>query len=75
MCALAYVLWLEELDRQIAVQTQATLFARAMGADAEVPDPRRARARFDELLAAEPSGVGERTRRQTLLEAFGVSGG
>lgn len=75
MCALAYVLWLEEVDRQTAAYTQAALFARAMGGEADIPDPHVIRARFDELLAAEPAGVGERSRSDTLREAFGLSGG
>jgi hypothetical protein len=75
VCALAYVMWLEEVDRQTAIHTQAALFARAMGADAEIPDPHAIRARFDELLAAAPVGVGEQSRTDTLREAFGMSGG
>lgn len=75
VCALAYVLWLEEVDRQTAVHTQAALFALAMGGDAEIPDPNRIRARFDELLAAEPVEAGEQSRADTLREAFGLSGG
>lgn len=70
------MLWLDELYRHIAVQTQAAMFARAMGNDVDIPDPHAARARFDELLRAEPAGVGvPQSRRAVLLEAFGVSGG
>ena len=74
MCAVAYVLWLDELYRHIAVQTQAALFARAMGNDVEVPDPYAMRTRFDELLRADPEETPS-SRRGVLLEAFGVSGG
>jgi hypothetical protein len=74
VCAVAYVLMLEELYRQIAVHTQAALFARAMGNDVDVPDPYAARARFDELLRADPDTTPS-SRRGVLLEAFGLSGG
>lgn len=75
MCAVAYVLWLEELHRNIDVQIQAALFARAMGNDVDIPDPHAIRTRFDEMLRAVPAGVGPQSRRAVLLEAFGVSGG
>lgn len=74
MCALAYTLWLEEINRRIDIDTQAALFARAMGGEAEIPDAYAIRARFDELLRQEPAGI-PTTRKAVLLEAFGVSGG
>jgi hypothetical protein len=74
VCAVAYVLWLEEVNRQTDIQTQAALFARAMGGEVEIPDRMQIRARFDQLLAEEPAGR-PTSRRAVLLEAFGVSGG
>jgi len=73
VCAVAYVLWLEELHRHLATQTQAALFARAMGNDVEIPDPVDARARFDAMLAEEPVRA-HSTRRDVLAEAFGLRG-
>jgi len=70
------VLWLDEVDRRIAIDTQAALFARAMGGEAEIPDAYAIRARFDELLRAEPLELSiSQSRKAVLLEAFGVSGG
>jgi hypothetical protein len=74
VCAVAYALLIEQLERQLAVQTQAALFAQAMGGKAEVPDPVAVRARFDELLRAEPVGVAS-SRTEVLREAFGLTGG
>lgn len=73
MCAVAYVLWLEELNQRVTTQTQAALFARAMGTDVEVPDPVQVRERFDAMLAEEPVQV-HATRRDVLAEAFGLRG-
>lgn len=77
MCAVMYVLLLDDLNRRIATETQAALFARAMGEDVAVPDPVAIRRRFDELLCAEPAEVAEAptTRAGVLAEAFGLSGG
>jgi hypothetical protein len=69
------VLLLEQVERRAAVETQAALFARAMGGDAEIPDAWQIRARFDEFLAAPPVEAGEQSRSDTLREAFGLSGG
>lgn len=65
----------DEVQRRLDVDIQAALFTRAMGGEVEVPDPAAVRARFDELLCAEPAGVGVATRTQILREAFGLSGG
>lgn len=77
MCALAYVLLLEDLYRRIATETQAALFARAMGENVEIPDPVAIRARFDALLAEEPqqARIGQPADRSAVLaEAFGMKG-
>lgn len=74
MCAVAYVLLLEDLNRRIAVETQAALFARAMGENAEIPDPVAIRARFDAMLAEEPVQARPADRGTVLAEAFGMKG-
>lgn len=74
MCAVAYVLLLEDLQRRIATETQAALFARAMGENVEVPDPVEIRRRFDDLLAAEPEQAKPADRGTVLAEAFGLRG-
>jgi len=74
VCALAYVLLLEDLNRRIATETQAALFARAMGGDVPVPDPVELRRRFDELLAEEPQQAKPMSRGSVLAEAFGLRG-
>lgn len=66
------MLWLEEVDRQIATQTQAALFARALGGQAEIPDRDAIRKRFDESLRAQPAGKGD-SRTAVLREAFGMT--
>lgn len=59
------------------VQVQGALFARAMGNDVPVPDRDEALARFDALLCEDliPVAPAEMTRRDVLLEAFGLTAG
>lgn len=74
---MAYVLLVAELDRRIDVETQAALFARAMGADVPIPDSDEIRRRFDEMLRAVPNELGDvpSDRTELLREAYGLTAG
>lgn len=70
------MLLIEDLDRQVGIQTQAALIARMTGSEVEIPDPAEARRRLHALLHAEPAGGGMPTSREGVLrEAFGLTAG
>jgi hypothetical protein len=52
---LAYVLMWAEVDRAAQTQLLAASVARAMGAEAEVPDLVEVRERFDDWLCSAPA--------------------
>lgn len=55
LCAVVYVLRLEELQSQVSTQILAATLARSMGSEVEVPDWYEARAEFDAMLVARPA--------------------
>lgn len=55
MCAVAYALRIEELERRATTDDLAAILAASHGADVPVPDPAEQRAAFDRWLASEPT--------------------
>lgn len=70
MCDIAYVLLLEEMQRQIDLAMLAAVMARANGADTRMPDPWQLRADFDRALAAEPDPADQ--ARNDFRAAYGL---
>lgn len=73
LCALAYTLQVEELDRLSAVHYQAAAMAQAQGAKVELPDLMAARRAFDAWLVEDPQG--EDPVRMLKMRALGVAKG
>jgi hypothetical protein len=57
LCALAYTLQAEELDRLSAINYQAAVLAQAQGAKVDIPDLTEARRRFDRWLIEDPQQI------------------
>lgn len=70
LCAVSYVLMLEQLERFYLAAVQAAMFARAFGRGVEVPDWVEIRAHFDEALAREPKRVDR--KQLVMLQALGL---
>lgn len=68
MCALAYVIQLDKVERQADAMLIVTGVARALGAEVELLDLAQVRADFDSALAAEPVD----SDRAALLEGLGL---
>lgn len=77
MCDLAYVLLLDQMERQVLADRQVAAVLMAAGAkDVRLPSLAEKRAEFDEALAAEPkpSAVSLLSDEQReLREALGVA--
>jgi len=70
LCAVSYVLMVEQLERFYLAAAQAAMLARALGRGVEVPDWFEVRANFDEALARPPKRV---DRKQLhMLQALGL---
>jgi hypothetical protein len=57
LCAVAYVLLLERLERQVSALTSGAVVARAIGSDVDIPMIDDVRAEFDAWLCSEPELV------------------
>ncbi|MEU7174660.1 MULTISPECIES: hypothetical protein [Micromonospora] len=78
MLAVAYVLRLEDLARDVHAHTVGAVIAQALGAQQVAGDRAdwgEAKARFDAALAAPPAGEGPRddSARGIKLRALGVA--
>lgn len=64
----------DRLERWVLATAHAALTARALGAQVDVPDWAEAKARFDELLAADPVRATSEwdSDRSVLLAAVGL---
>lgn len=72
MCAVAYVLMVEELRFVAVAHIQAAAMARTLTGAGEVPDWFELRDRFDAALAEPPQRVD--AKREALLVAIGLRG-
>jgi hypothetical protein len=72
LCAVVYVWWLDELQREVATATLAAVLARSQGSDVEVPTWPAVRAEFDTWLLSAPEPIDG--RREVLARAYGLRG-
>ena len=72
LCAVSYVLMVEQLERFYLAAVQAAMLGRALGRGVPVPDWFEIRASFDEALARPPQRVDR--KHQVMLQALGLSG-
>jgi hypothetical protein len=70
LCALAYVVMLETLERMAMVVIGSKMTARLSGVDVEVPNWYQIRVDFDQALAVEPERVD--VGKLAMLEAIGL---
>lgn len=70
LCAVAYTLLTDRLERRVLAQYTVAGIAAALGGGGDLPDPDQARADFDTALAAEPVAVDP--DKQVLLTALGL---
>jgi hypothetical protein len=71
ICAVSYVLILDELERLAMAFIQAQLFARALAGSGEVPSWTDIRAAFDAALMAPPEKVAD-VKDHAMLTAIGL---
>jgi len=73
VCAVAYVMVLDRIERRCDAFTQAAAVSRAMGGEAEIPDFDEIRDKFDRWLCEQPAELDPDDA--ALREALGLSAG
>jgi hypothetical protein len=69
LCALSYVIQVEQVDAQANAQLIASAVARALGHEVEIVDPGQVRRDFDTALRADPEAEDDAA---LLLEGLGL---
>ena len=72
ICAVSYVLLVDELERIVLALMQAAALARMLGSSVDMPDWSAVRADFDRALADPPKVVDGRDA--AMLTAVGLRG-
>jgi hypothetical protein len=73
VCAVAYALLVEQLERRVQTAVLVAGTARAMGGEAEIPDWDKVRSDFDTDLLSEPEPMtAEEYDRFITLKALGL---
>jgi hypothetical protein len=70
LCAVAYVVMLDMVERMALVAIGSKMSARLSGMDIDIPNLFELRANFDQALAAEPERVD--VGKLAMLEAIGL---